>query len=180
MGIMAPRTLTSRRRIPRPGLTMVEVNHGRVEKTTFDRTVEDAKARIHRDYPRVEVLWDHEAKEHLITQHGLDGTHSLVFSTPHFHEDLIRLELDRRNLENGRDPLEEVDRHNDHLDAEFDRRISERVHEAGEKLAWAFAADGLTVRPKMTPLSVQMRKKKILSNFEVPDAVVKRRARIGR
>lgn len=150
------------------GLSYVQVNHGRVTNWSVNQDVADAKARIERDFPRIRVRWDHETQEHLVTQTDSEGTETLLFATRSFHEDLIRARIGRANNENS-DPLDEVDRYNSAVEREQDRQFSEQMADVGQRLAHAFGQDGLTVRPRMGPLSVPMRKSRHLQNFEVPN-----------
>lgn len=146
----------------------MEVNRGRVTTFTFDRDVIEARRRIERDFPEIKVLWDQHTREHLIVEHCRDGTDRLVFATPRFHEDLIRARLaDADSLRT--DPFEAVEKYNEAVEKDQERRIGEKIQEAGEKLAFAFAQDGVTVRPRMTPLSVQLRKARRLQNYDIPN-----------
>jgi hypothetical protein len=151
------------------GLSFVEANpSGRIERYTLSREVIDARARIERDFPNIRVWWDNENKEHVVCQRDGRGEESMVFASQSFHEQLIRDRLGRANNENS-DAFEEIERHNAAMEAEQDRVFSEKISEVGEKLAHAFAQDGLTVRPRMAPLSTGMKKRKILQNYELPN-----------
>jgi hypothetical protein len=149
------------------GLSFLEANpNGRIERYTLSRDVIDARARIERDFPNIRVWWDNENREHVVCQRDGRGEETLVFATKTFHEQLIRDRLGRANNENS-DAFEEIERWNAAVEAEQDRSFSEKIGEVGEKLAHAFAADGVTVRPRMAPLSVKMKKRKILQNYEL-------------
>lgn len=133
----------------------------------MDREVERAYRAIERDYPRLQCAWDKENKEHMIVEHCKDGATRLVLNSRSFHEDLIRTRIERANSDKF-DPLEEVERAEAEANARIDAELSERLGDVGEKLAHAFAQDGLTVRPRMTPQSVKLRKARSLRNFEAP------------
>jgi hypothetical protein len=139
---------------------------GRIQRFTLSQDVIDARARIERDYPNIRVWWDAENEEHCITQIDSWGCESLVFATKSFHENLIRARLEAARNDKS-DPLDDIDAWNARVEEEQERRLSERIHEVGEKLAHAFAADGLTVRPRMAPLSVGMKKINKLQNFDL-------------
>lgn len=157
------------------GLSFVEaVAKGKYVTYGLSRDVERAYRAIERDYPRLQCAWDQENKEHMIVEHCKDGSTSLVLNSRSFHEDLIRIRIERANSEKF-DPMEEIEL----AEAEANKRIDDELHErigaAGEKLAHAFAADGLTVRPRMTPRSVAMRKRHSLRNFEAPTRSISNR-----
>jgi hypothetical protein len=150
------------------GLSFVEaVAKGRYVTYGVSKDVERAYRNIERDYPRLRCAWDQENKEHMIVEHCADGEHRLVLNSKHFMEDLIRSRLERANSLKF-DPMDEIEQAERDVEAAHDKALHEAVGAAGEKLAHAFAADGLTVRPRMTPRSVAMRKKRTLPNFEAP------------
>jgi len=157
----------ARRNTAAPGLTYVEANYGRVERYTLDATVIRAHRNIERDYPRLQCLWDKENHEHVIVEHCRDGKDRLVWAGRHFVEDVVRAMLNRGNSEHF-DLFEEMEKSNAAWEKEFDYRIGQQVMAAGEKLAHAFAKDGLTIRPRMTPISVKLKKQKTLRTFEAP------------
>ncbi len=151
------------------GLSFVEANaSGRIVRYSLSRDVIEARSRIERDFPNLRIWWDNENQEHVIVERDKHGDETLVLATPMFHEAMIREYLYLHDNSKF-DPLDEVDKHNAAVEAEQDRRFSERMGEIGEKLAHAFAADGLTVRPRMAPLSIPLKKRKILSNYEIPN-----------
>lgn len=140
----------------------------------MDRDVERAYRSIERDYPRLQCAWDNENKEHMIVEHCKDGSTSLVLNSRSFHEDLIRLRIERANSDKF-DPMEEIAAAERDVERRSDKAMHEAVGAAGEKLAHAFAADGLTVRPRSTPLSIRMRRRKTLANFEAPTRTMSNR-----
>lgn len=140
----------------------------------MDRDVERAYRNIERDYPRLQCAWDNENKEHMIVEHCRDGSTSLVLNSRSFHEDLIRLRIERANSDKF-DPMEEIEAAEREVERRSDAAMHEAVGAAGEKLAHAFAADGLTVRPRSTPLSVKMRRRNTLANFEAPTRTMSNR-----
>lgn len=150
------------------GLSFVEaVAKGQYVTYGISKEVETAYRNIERDYPRLRCAWDQENKEHMIHEYCADGVHRLVLNSKSFHEDLIRVRLERANSAKF-DPMDEIEAAERAVDARQDAMLHEAIGNAGEKLAHAFAADGLTVRPRMAPLSVAMRKKRTLPNFEAP------------
>jgi hypothetical protein len=143
--------------------------NGRITRTTISTDVLDARRRIERDYPNVKCYQDNETKEHLVTQRDATGTETLVFAIPFargFHEDLVRARLERARNDKS-DPLEEIEKYNAAVEAQQEKDFSDKIGEVGEKLAFAFAQDGLTVRPRMAPQSVKLRKKLQLQNYEI-------------
>lgn len=149
------------------GLSFVEANPtGRIERFVLSKDVIEARARIERDYPNIRIWWDNENQEHCVVQTDLEGNETLVFATKSFHEQLVRTRLESARNDKS-DPLEDIDKWNEAVEREQDRQFSDRMGAVGEKLAFAFAQDGLTVRPRMTPRSVAIRKKKTLMNFEI-------------
>lgn len=157
----------SRRNPGLRGLTYVQANpDGRIVKYTLSSDVMEAARRIERDFPNLRVWWDNENEEHVIVERDSWGNEELVFATKSFHEDLVRARLHRARNDLS-DPLDDIDRYNAEVEAEQERQLSERIYEVGEKLAHAFAADGLTVRPRMTPRSVPLRKVNKLQNFDL-------------
>lgn len=152
------------------GLTYEEANPGgRVTRSTISQEVMDARRRIERDYPNVRCYSDLETKEHLVTQRDATGTESLVFAVPFkrgFHEDLIRARLERARNDKS-DPFDDIEAWNAKVEAEQDRRFTEKIHQVGEKLAFAFGQDGLTVRPRMVPRSIPLKKLSRLQNYQI-------------
>lgn len=116
---------------------------------TFDQEVIDARGRLEHDFPELRFLWDNETHEHLIIEHCKDGTDALVFKTKTFLEQAIRERLHRADCLLS-DPFDEIEKHNDAIEREQDRRFEDQIGDVGERLAWAFAKDGLTVRPKIS------------------------------
>ena len=150
------------------GLSYVQANAaGRITRFTLSGDVMSARSRIERDYPNIRIWWDNDNEEHCVCQ-LFPGGEELVFATKTFHEPLIRARLERARNDRS-DPLDDVDRYNAEVEKEQDRQFSEKMGDVGERLAFAFAQDGLTVRPRMTPLSVPLRKKRTLMNFDIPN-----------
>lgn len=154
------------------GLSYLESNpDGRITRTTISMDVLDARRRIERDYPSVRCYQDNENREHLVTQRDSTGTETLVFAIPFargFHEDLVRARLERSRNDKS-DPLEEIEKYNTAVEKEQEYQFSQKLGDVGERLAFAFAQDGLTVRPRMTPVGIPLRKRKQLQNFEMPN-----------
>lgn len=154
------------------GLSYVEANPGgRITRSTVDVGVLDARRRIERDYPNVRCYSDLENREHLVVERDSTGTETLIFAIPFargFHEAVVRTRLERARNDRS-DPLEELDKYNAEVEKEQERRFQDQMGEVGEKLAFAFAQDGLTVRPRMVPVGVPLKKRKQLQNFEMPN-----------
>src|SRR4051794_27881020 len=111
----------SRRNLARAGLSYVDANRGRVGVYTFEQEVQDAKARIERDYPSLQVLWDFETKEHLIIEHCLDNVDRLYFASKTFVEEEIRerIQVGDDAARRNEDPFDAVEKWN----AERERAI---------------------------------------------------------
>lgn len=150
------------------GMCFLEaVAQGKFLTYGMDREVERAYRNIERDYPRLRCAWDMENKEHMIVEHCADGVHRLVLNSKTFFEDSIRARIQRADSSRF-DPMEEIERAEKEAEKAEADRLHEAVGAAGEKLAHAFAQDGLTVRPRMSPLSVKLKKAQTLRNFEAP------------
>ena len=158
-----------------PGLSYVEaIAKGRFVSYDISAEVLRAYKNIERDYPRLQCLWDKEYHEHHIVEHCRNGDLSLVLISKSFHEDLIRARIERANSEKF-DPMDEIEEAEKEVERKHDEMLHEAVGAAGEKLAHAFAQDGLTVRPRMTPRSITMKKKRTLRNFEAPTRTMSNR-----
>jgi|SRR5262245_20501702 len=166
--------MMARRNTAAPGLTYVQANGGRVEKYTLDAEVLRAHRNIERDYPRLTCLWDKDQHEHIIVETCSDGVERLAYAGRTFHEDLVRAFLERGRSDKV-DIFDEMEKANAEWEAEQDYKIGQKVQAAGEKLAFAFAQDGLTSRVRMAPLSVTLKKKKTLRNFEAPTRTISNR-----
>lgn len=157
------------------GLSFVEaVAKGKYVTYGVSKDVERAYRNIERDYPRLRCAWDQDNKEHMVVEYCADGEHRLVLNSKSFHEDLIRSRIERSDSTKF-DPMDEIEQAEIEVQKREDEMLHEAVGAAGEKLAHAFAADGLTVRPRMTPRSVAMRKKHTLPNFEAPTRTMSNR-----
>jgi hypothetical protein len=149
----------SRRNLSKPGLSYVDANKGRVGVYTFEKDVEEARARIEREYPTLRVLWDFETKEHLIVEKCLDGVERLYFATKTFYEDEIRerIRIGDDAARRNEDPFDAIERANEEREKRIDAELADKIGDVGQKLAHAFAKDGLTVRPRMVPRSIKLR-----------------------
>jgi hypothetical protein len=151
-----------------PGLSYVEgLANGRLEIYDLSAEVLKAYRNIERDFPRLQCMWDKEYKEHHVVEHCSDHELRLVLTSKTFHEDLIRTRIHRADSTKF-DPMDEIEAAEVAVQRREDEMLHEAVGNAGEKLAHAFAADGLTVRPRMTPCSVKMKSRRTLPNFEAP------------
>jgi hypothetical protein len=160
------------------GLVFAEaMSSGKFVTYGLDREVERVYRAIERDYPRLQCAFDNENKEHTILEHCKDGRHRLVLARPAcigFPEDIVRLQIERANSEKF-DPLKEIDEAEKAVEKRRDERLHEAIGDAGEKLAHAFAQDGLTVRPRMTPQSIALKRRRALQNFEAPKRTMSNR-----
>ena len=136
--------------------------------------VQRAYENIQRDYPNLRCLWDNEYHEHIIIEDCKDHVQRLVLKSKHFHEDLIRIKLNRADATKF-DVMEEIEQAEKEAEREEDRKMSDLIGNAGERLAKAFADDGLTERAGWTPLSVKPRRAKRLRNFEAPTRTIRNR-----
>jgi len=156
------------------GLSFAEgIAKGRYVITTVSRDVLDAYKSIERDFPRLRCWWDNENKEHVVVEHCTDGSISIVLTSPHFVEDLIRLQIHRADSTKF-DPLKEIEESEKQFEKYWDDRLHDQIGDAGERLAFAFAQDGLTVRPKIA-FNTRMHRKRTLPNFEAPTRTMSNR-----
>lgn len=126
-----------RRRVPTPGLSYVDANGGRL--TSFQDDVLGYKTVIESRWPELKVLWDHENLEWVITQVDTEGSECLVFATKTLGEPTLE-RLGR--ADNCRsDPFSDIEDWNDAMDRAQEKYNTERLNEAGEKLAWAIRKD---------------------------------------
>lgn len=163
------------RRAAAPGLAFVEgIAKGRF--VTYDLSAEVLRAyrNIERDFPRLQCLWDQENREHLILEHCSDHELRAVLTSKTFYEDNIRSRLARADSTKF-DPIKEIEEAEEAMERAHDERMHELIGAAGEKLAHAFAQDGLTVRPRMVPVSMRMQRRKSLRNYEAPTRSIKNR-----
>jgi hypothetical protein len=126
-----------KRKVPSPGLSYVDVNPGRL--VTFQDDVLGYKSVIETRWPCLKVLWDNEAMEWIITQTDREGTESLVFATKILGEHTLERLGDADNSKS--DPFADIEDWNAKMEKEQERRNAERIHEVGEKLAWAIRKD---------------------------------------
>lgn len=158
-----------------PGLIYAEGQlNGRFTTYQVSPDVHRAYENIQRDYPNLRCLWDNENHEHIIIEHCLDDVQRLVLRSRTFHEDLIRVKLNRADSTKF-DVMDEIEEAEKAANREEERKMADLTGEAGEKLAKAFADDGLTERTRMTPLSVRMKPAKRLRNFEAPKKAIRNR-----
>lgn len=148
--------------------------NGRFTTYQVSPDVSRAYENIQRDYPNLRCLWDNENHEHVIIETCKDHVQRLVLRSKHFHEDLIRVKLNRADASKF-DVLQEIEEAEREAEREEDRRMAELTGEAGEKLAKAFADDGLTERTRMTPLSIKLKRARRLRNFEAPTKAIRNR-----
>lgn len=159
------------RRPAAPGLSYATaIANGRFVTTDLSADVLIVYRAIERDFPRLQCLWDKEEAEHVILERCTDHELRMVMNRPGrlgFPEDLIRAKLHRADSTKF-DPMDEIERAEREAEKLKDERLHQALGDAGQKLAHAFAQDGLTVRPRMTPRSITMRRKRSLPNFEAP------------
>lgn len=96
------------------------------------------------------VEFDKDSLEWVVIQIERDGTQSMVFSVDKLDQRVIeRLERADQNSRSYKPFDEEIDEHNEKLEAERERRFTEQIHDIGERLVHAFHKDGLIHRPKV-------------------------------
>lgn len=114
-------------------------------------SVEDDVQNVIRDMraisDRLFCWYDDHTSEFHIVEHCLDGTDRLVFSTRSLDQRVIQRlrladhwhgeDLPNHVLGDDEDVLARIDAHNDALEEENRLRTAEKVHDAGERLAWA-------------------------------------------
>lgn len=126
-----------KRAVPSPGLSYVDVNPGRL--ITFHEDVLGYKSVIEARWPALKCMWDTDSMEWVITQVDREGTESLVFTTKMLGEHTMERLGDADNSKS--DPLKSIDDWNSKMEKEQERRNADRIHEVGEKLAWAIRKD---------------------------------------
>lgn len=126
-----------KRKVPSPGLSYVDVNPGRL--ITFHEDVLGYKSVIEARWPELKVMWDIESMEWVITQVDREGTESLVFATKILGEHTLERLGDADNSKS--DPFKAVEDWNAKMEAAQEARNADRIHEVGEKLAWAIRKD---------------------------------------
>jgi hypothetical protein len=155
------------------GLHFVEaLANGRLVTTVVDPEVSRAYKNIERDWPNLRCYWDKEQKEHVVAEMCVDGELRMVYHHRTFHEDLVRLAIHRADSTKF-DPMDEIEEAEKQMERDEERRIADLVGDVGEKLAKAFADDGLTVRPRVSMGA--MHRKRRLRNFEAPTRTVPNR-----
>lgn len=115
----------------------MDVNRHRL--TTFHSDVLGYKAVIEGRWPELQVVWDTDVERWLVIQTDKHNTQSLVFETAALGEHTLE-RLRRADNENS-DAFDEVEGWNEKMEKEQERRNAERIHEVGEKLAWAIRKD---------------------------------------
>lgn len=138
---------------------------GRYVTWNVSQEVLDSYRRIERDFPRLQCWWDQENKEHVVVER-VGNSLELVLHSKTFFEDNIRSRIHRADSTKF-DPMKEIEEAEKEAEKAWDDRLREQVHAAGEKLAHAFAADGLTVRPRVA-FNTPMHRRRTLPNFEAP------------
>lgn len=155
------------------GLHFVEaLANGRLVTTVVDPEVSQAYKNIEREWPNLRCYWDNEYKEHLVAEICRDGETRLVLASKTFHEDNIRARINRADATKF-DPLEEIEEAEREADRREAARIADLAGDVGEKLAFAFAQDGLTTRPRVSMSA--MHKKRTKRNFEAPTRTIRNR-----
>lgn len=126
-----------KRKVPAPGLSYIDANPGRI--VSFESDVLGYKSVIEGRWPALKVLWDNESMEWLVTQIDREGTQSLVFATKILGEHTLERLGDADNAKS--DPFEDIENWNAKMEAAQEKRNADRIHEVGEKLAWAIRKD---------------------------------------
>lgn len=129
---------------PKRGMSYFDANAHRL--ITVDDDVLGVKSQIESLWPELSVFFDAEAEEWVIVEMCKDNTERLCFTTPALCDgtlDRIRKAMDNYSY------VDEIDAHNDQLEKEADRRFTEQINEANERLHFALRRDGLTHYPKI-------------------------------
>lgn len=136
-------TKISKRKTPAPGISYLDANSHRL--ITIQDDVLGIKKRIEDTWPELRVYFDTEAEEWVITQIDRHNTESLLFTTPSLSEaTMLRIQQAEA------DPWESIQKAEAEADREHERRVADLCGDVGERLAHAFARDGLTVRSKIS------------------------------
>jgi hypothetical protein len=90
-------------------------------------------------WAELQCVWDHENEEWVIIERDKHGGESLVFATKTLGQDTID-RLQRAQNCNS-DALTEIESWNDRVEREAEYSATQRLHAAGEKLAWAIRKD---------------------------------------
>jgi hypothetical protein len=126
----------SKRVTPTPGLTYADVNRGRI--VSFHSDVLGYKQVIEERWPELKCNWDTENEEWCIIE-CRDHTESLVFATKTLGEHTLERIGRADNIRS--DPFETIEAWNAAMDREEEKRNADKIHEIGEKLAWAIRKD---------------------------------------
>lgn len=126
-----------KRRVPAPGLSYVDVNPGRL--VMFHEDVLGYKSVIQTRWPELSVVWDTDNEEWVVIETDKHGAQSLVFATKALGEHTLE-RLGRADNTRS-DPFEDVESWNARMEAAQERANADRIHDVGEKLAWAIRKD---------------------------------------
>jgi hypothetical protein len=129
-----------KRRLPPRGTSYVDANKGLV--VTLEDDVNGIKNEIEGRWPMLQLCIDTTPdiqEPFLIIEHCLDNTDRLVFST----DTLDGRTVDRCARAYDCDIEAEVDAGNAARDAEIDRKFSDKIGDASERLMHAIRKDGL-------------------------------------
>lgn len=97
-----------------------------------------------------DVYFDDHAETWVIVQHCKDGVDRLFAETTTLDERVIqRIQAADAAVRGQEDALALIDKHNEKLEAEMDKRFSDQMGEVGERLIHAFHKDGLINRPRI-------------------------------
>lgn len=137
---------TQRRTQPIRGLTYPDVNKGRI--ITIQDDVLGIKRRIQDLWPELRVYFDQDSDEWVITEMCRDHTERLVFTTTALNESVIA----RLYRAQAGDFTADLDKEEAQREKDHDAKLADMAGDAGERLAHAFAKDGLTVRARISTM----------------------------
>lgn len=135
----------SRLEVPRKGLSYWDANRHKLIEVTGEAY--EVKRRIEERWPQLSMYFDKDDLVWIVVQmveEGPDkGTEKLVGKYRRI--DNLEETLDKADpmSDRYRDPLEVMDEHEREVEKEDDRRLSDTIGDAGERLIHAFKKDGL-------------------------------------
>lgn len=137
-----------RRQQAQVGLSYVDANAGRI--VSIEKDVLDIGRRIEERWPELEVYHDKDQCEFIIVEHCGDGVDRFVLARPYLDERLIHaLEAADTHMKGQEDPVAWVDAVNDALERDNQRRLSDQMAEAAQRLAFALRKDGVIPTSKV-------------------------------
>jgi hypothetical protein len=132
--------MKQRRTFAPPGVSYVDAFRGLV---TIEDDVLGVKRQIEERWPSLEVAFDKDRLVWMIIEHG-DTRHSLVFETSTLDGRVIeRIEKADQQSPNSIDFLDAMDKVNEEIERDRDRRFSDQIGDFGERFLHALKQDGV-------------------------------------